>query len=123
MSLAYNTQTEAPTDWEVLEAAITSHPAWFGKLNGMKTEEILRDRPPFSYLLREGEERHHYYLSFVIEPPCTYKHQPFRIAFSKNQWEYQNVTLRNSVHLDEIIGMIMHCHPSKGIPILQAAIA
>lgn len=100
------------------EDEITSHPAWHGCLNGMDCEALLRGMPSGTYLLRQGEDQYHYYLSYVIGE-YFYKHQPFIIKFSTRGWFYQNGCSGFRDRLIELIPMAMHCDESQCTPLIK----
>jgi|GEM_PF-1066040 hypothetical protein len=105
-----------------LEQEIFTHPAWHGRLLGVECEDRLKGRPAFSYLLRAGEAKFHYYLSYVVEAPFIYKHQPFTIAFQDaiKGWGYRNGHQHWAPNLAEIIPMIIHQPKEICLPILLA---
>jgi hypothetical protein len=103
------------------ELEVFSFPAWHGLLMGLECEEILRGKQTFSYLLREGEGRFHYYLSYVLEAPFVYKHQPFAITLenSKIGVGYMNTHTWWAEKVEDLIPLIMHHPAEKCIPILN----
>ncbi|MBI3211310.1 MAG: hypothetical protein HYZ47_01310 [Simkania negevensis] len=109
-------------DLENLEKEIFSHPAWYGHLTGMGCEDLLRDCFSFSYLFRSGEERFHYYLSFVVEAPFIFKHQPFTIAMEESnlKWEYRNGFTRWAPTLEGLIPSIIHQPLELCLPIVKS---
>lgn len=103
------------------EKEIFDHPAWHDLLIGIDCEDILRGKERFSYLLRSGEARFHYYLSYVVEPPFTYRHQPFSIATkdSKQGWGYRNGHCWWTAKLEDLIPLILHQPVSLCTPITR----
>jgi hypothetical protein len=104
------------------EQEVMSHAAWHGNLTGISCEDILRGKPASSFLLRQGEMRCHYYLSYVIEAPFLYKHQPFIISLENAQggWGYRNGCNWWTLKLEELIAMIIHqprenCSPIRAL--------
>lgn len=94
------------------EEEIQCHLAWHGMITGILCEAILRDRAPYTYLLRQGEELHHYYCSFVREDG-RFHHQPFIVEASRQAWFYLNFTHHNSETLEGLIPKILHCEKEK----------
>lgn len=103
------------------ENEITSHPAWYDRLNGMDCEALLRGMPTGTFLLRQGEDQYHYYLSYVIGE-YSYKHQPFIIKFSSRGWFYQNGNTDFRDRLVELIPAAMHCNEGQCIPLIKNAV-
>jgi hypothetical protein len=97
-----------------LEQEVCAHLAWHGPLLGVESEALLKGRPTLSYLLRSGEAKSHYYLSYVAEAPFTYKHQPFTITFrdTVGGWGYRNGHDHWASNLEDLISLIMH-QPGK----------
>lgn len=102
------------------EGEVFSHPTWHGKLIGLDCEDLLRDMPTNSYLLREGEARFHYYFSYVLEAPFMFKHQPFSISMKDFElgWGYRNGHTWWAEKLNDFISLIMHNPIEKCIPIV-----
>lgn len=103
------------------ELEIFQNPTWHGLLMGLESEAILRGKETFSYLLRAGEGRFNYYLSYVLEAPFVYKHQPFSIALegSKIGMGYRNGHTWWAEKIADLIPLIMHQPVEKCIPILS----
>ena len=108
---------------EALEAEILAHVAWHGDLSGIECENFLRGSVPGSYLLREGEKKGQYYLSFVIGDSFSFKHQPFMITYDNSHavWGYQNGAHRWATNLEGLIPMVLHCGPNECYPVIQKA--
>lgn len=104
------------------EAEIEKHGAWHGMITGMFCEGVLRDRTPYTYLIRQGEIPHHYYLSFVREDG-TFHHQPFVLEWKSEGWFYRNFNLHYSTTLEGLIPKIIHCEASQCIPLTKAECA
>jgi hypothetical protein len=104
----------------ILEQEMIEHPAWHGLLVGVECEDLLRGRPQYSYLLRCGETRFHYYLSYVVKTPFIYQHQPFTIAIQDNKkgWGYRNGHEHWASTLEELIPLVIHQTFEKCIPII-----
>jgi hypothetical protein len=106
-----------------LEQEVFAHPAWHGSLLGVESEDLLRGKPAFSYILRPGEARFHYYLSFVVEAPFIYKHQPFMVAFQDlvGGWGHRNGYLHWASKLEDLIPLIIHQPKDSCLPIVNAS--
>jgi hypothetical protein len=100
---------------EMKEMEILSHPAWHGDISGVECEDLLRGLIPGSYLLREGERKFQYYLSFVIGDSFSFKHQPFLIIDNNSQMVlgYRNGAHRWVSNLEDLIPMVLHCSLAK----------
>jgi hypothetical protein len=98
---------------------ITSHCAWHGELLGIEAEALLRLKPSYSYLIRQGERIDHFYLSFSKgEEFC---HLPFTIDYSSLQWFYRNTWPHFAKDLKDFIPEIMHKDVSECFPLVQFA--
>lgn len=108
---------------EEKEKEIFSHLAWYGNLSGMECEELLRGLAPGSYLLREGERKFQYYLSFVIGDSFTFKHQPFLITMDNFHpvWGYRNGCHHWASRIEKLIPLILHCTPEECYPVQRRA--
>jgi len=98
---------------------ITSHRAWYGELTGIEAEALLRLKPSFSYLVRQGEKIDHFYLSFVRGEE--FYHLPFTIDYSSLQWFYRNALPHFAKELAVFIPEIMHKDESECHPLVQFA--
>jgi hypothetical protein len=98
---------------------ITTHCAWHGDLTGIEAEALLRLKPSFTYLLRQGEKRDHFYLSFVKGEE--FNHLPFTIDYSSLQWFYRNSFPHFAKTLDIFVPEIMHKEALECQPLVQFA--
>ena len=107
------------------EREIFIHPAWYGNLSGIECENFLRGLVPGSYLLREGERKFQYYLSFVIGDSFTFKHQPFLIVMDTLQpiWGYRNGSYHWASKLEKLIPLVLHCRPEECYPVQRRTYA
>ena len=98
---------------------ITSHCAWYAELTGIEAEALLRLKPSFTYLIRQGEKVDHFYLSFSKgEEFC---HLPFTIDYSSLQWFYRNVYPHFAHDLKAFVPEIMHKEETECHPLVQFA--
>lgn len=98
---------------------ITAHPAWHAELTGIEAEALLRQKPSFTFLIRQGEKVDHFYLSFIRgEEFC---HLPFTIDYSSLQWFYRNTYPHFSHNLKTFIPEIMHKEEAECYPLVQFA--
>ena len=69
---------------------IENHPAWHRSISGLEAEKLLKAKKiPYLYLLRTGECRMNYYVSFV-HPDGSIRHQPFLITMGSGVWSFTN---------------------------------
>jgi len=114
-----NTQASTQESWmQAMKDAIVSHPAWHGKINGMLCETLLRDMPVNTYLIRQGEEEFHFYLSFVHGENNFFKHQPFMIDNDSRKWFYRNCQQHWAPVVEGLVPLIMHCAADQCLPLL-----
>ncbi|HEX4839713.1 MAG TPA: hypothetical protein VFU89_04645 [Rhabdochlamydiaceae bacterium] len=98
---------------------IASHSAWHAELTGIEAEALLRLKPSFTYLIRQGEKVDHFYLSFIKgEEFC---HLPFTIDYSSLQWFYRNMYPHFARDLEIFIPEIMHRDVAECHPLMQFA--
>src|SRR5476651_1273582 len=98
---------------------IYSHSAWHGELLGIEAEALLRLKPLFTYLIRQGEKLDHFYLSFIKgEEFC---HLPFTIDYSSLQFFYRNSAPHFAKDLKDFIPEIMHKDEAECHPLMQFA--
>jgi hypothetical protein len=121
MSTSVSIDTSIQEWMEERELEIFSHLSWHGDISGIECEDFLRGLPPGSYLLREGERRFQYYLSFVIGNSFTFKHQPFLITLDHSQivWGYRNGIYNWASTLEELLPLAMHCHIRDCHPVVK----
>lgn len=105
-----------------IELEIQNHPAWLGRVSGLKADKMLRgQKRGFLYILREGEQKGNYYISYTL-PNLTIKHQPFNLNFTSEGWSYENSNsagLYAGATIDEVLHLIMNCEKSECLPLVQ----
>ena len=85
-----------PNEWiQKNQKQIESHPAWYDLISEDESEALLKNKNPFTYLLRAGEKQYSYFISFVRENGAI-KHQPFILELNKRGWYYRNGSTLNS---------------------------
>ncbi|MBS0615163.1 MAG: hypothetical protein JSR58_01255 [Verrucomicrobia bacterium] len=103
----------------VIEKSIRESSCWYDDVTGLEVEDLLRGEKAYTYILREGEKPHNYYVSFV-ETSGLIKHQPIVIKYFAEAWFCRNLTIIGP-NTDEtivpIIHRIMHCEPSDPKPL------
>ena len=105
---------------------IANHPAWFGKISGLKAERILRGlNKPYLFMLRQGEytgeHEADYYVTFIL-PDFSVKHQPFIINVLPNGWEWSNGgggTCSADTSIDGVLHCMMHCEQHECSPFVS----
>ena len=105
------------------EEQMKTHPAWQGDISELSSEKLLKGQPLLTYLLRQGEKEHSYYISFV-KGDGSIKHQRFTLELDQLGWYYRNgvtngpreVTKEN---INDLIPPMMHCEPPECIPLLN----
>lgn len=100
---------------------IKAHPAWHCPISAIESEIILKNEKAFTYLLRSGEDKYSYFISFV-EEKGSIKHQFFVLELDRKGWYYRNGTVDSCVteiiskDLTELIPLMMHCDFSVCCP-------
>src|SRR5712692_5965028 len=98
---------------------ITSHCAWHAELTCIEAEALLRLKPSFTYLIRQGEKVDHFYLTFIKgEEFC---HLPFTLDYSSLQYFYRNSFPHFARDLKTFIPEIMHKEEAECLPLMQFA--
>lgn len=108
-------------DSYTVEEDIENHPAWLGRISGLKAEKILRGKKtPYLYVLRAGEAEGDYYISFIL-PDFSIKHQPFVITHTSEGWYFENCNVEGpfiKASINQALNLIMHCHQEKCTPFI-----
>lgn len=116
MTLNENNLLELDDVKSFIELDIQLHPSWLGKISGLKADKLLRNKKtPFLYVLREGEFRNEYYVTFV-DKDLTVRHTPFVIRNTAEGWCYNNGSARGpfaDASIDDVIHWIMHCEKEE----------
>jgi len=103
------------------------HPAWIGRMSGLKAEKMLRGfRHPYLYLLRGGEYQREsetdYYVTYV-STDFSIKHTPFVITVGPEGWYYENAAnggpYSSQTSIDDVIHLIMHCEKEECTPMIM----
>ena len=98
---------------------IMSHCAWHADLTGIEAEALLRQKPSYTYLIRQGEKIDHFYLSYIKgEEFC---HLPFTLDYSSFQYFYRNTYPHFAHDLKIFIPEIMHREEAECFPLMQFA--
>jgi hypothetical protein len=114
MSIGTITDTNLALEWvQKNQNQIEVHPAWHSNISEDESEQLLKDKSPFTYLLRLGEQERLYFISFVNESGSI-NHQFFVLEFDRKGWLYRNAGTGGpqgtiSKNLDWLIPKIMHC--------------
>lgn len=132
--------TAAPLDlleWiQAHQEEIDCHTAWHPQIfDSIAAEALLKNKAPFTYLLRAADKILSYFISFV-KPDGSIKHQFFVLEPTQQGWRYRNgacdqffagARFTSSIKdssteiiaecLHEIIPMMMHCNPEDGHPL------
>lgn len=98
-------------EFDSIHDDIQSHKALFGHISGLNAEKTLKDKPAYTYLLRNGETPSDYYVTFT-DVTGIVRHQPFNITTSNDGWFYENAVARGPfaiISIDEVLHAIMHC--------------
>jgi hypothetical protein len=98
---------------------ITSHCTWHAESTGIEAEALLRQKPSFTYLIRQGEKIDHFYLSFIRGDE--FCHLPFTLDYSSMQWFYRNTVPHFAHDLGIFIPEIMHRDAAECYPLVQFA--
>ena len=87
---------------------ILNHPAWVGKKSFFKLESLLQNNPSFTYLLSEGIDKYHFFLSYVSIDGLV-KHKNIRIVFAngKGYWKNGGYITYEAIH--ELIPNCLAC--------------
>ena len=107
-------------DYEI-ESTILLHPAWYGNITGLGSEHLLKGKAAYFYLLRQGEQISHYYLSFVDEL-LLIRHQPFAILYEDGGWRCRQGSVYGpfiTQTISDLIHRIMHCKPDDCKPVIR----
>lgn len=100
-----------------IQAEIESHPAWHGHITGLHAEDLLKDLPPYTFLIRAGETPVNYYISYV-EKDGMRQHRAFVVTFDAHSWGYRNAvkTGPNTQPFTDFIHKIIHCEQEECKP-------
>ena len=107
------------TEEFVIEKSIRESTCWFDDVTGLEVEDLLRGEKAYTYLLRQGEKPHNYYVSFV-EPSGMIKHQPIIITYFGEAWFCRNWTARGPYTIEkisDIAHLVMHCEAEDAQPL------
>jgi hypothetical protein len=92
------------------------HKAWKGSIDVFHSEHILKNGPPFTYLLRQGASTYEFFISYVEESESI-KHVPFKLELTIRKWSYKNGTGIISDDLENFIPLVIHCKKSACLPL------
>lgn len=91
------------------QGELQSHPAWHEKISAVGSETLLQGKPPFTYILRNGEKEHAYFITYVKSDLSVF-HQSFVIELDRKTWYYRNCLNDGPAeNLEELIPLMMHC--------------
>jgi hypothetical protein len=105
------------------QGEIQLHPAWHEKMSEEESETLLRGNPPFTYILRNGEKEHAYFITYV-KMDLSIKHQFFVLEIDRKGWYYRNGIGNGpaeilSKDLEKLIPMMMHCDVMACTPLIS----
>ncbi|MBS0615707.1 MAG: hypothetical protein JSR58_04050 [Verrucomicrobia bacterium] len=101
-----------------IQEEVESHPAWKGNITGLNAEDLLQDKPAFTFLIRKGEHPMNYYITFV-QKDGSFKHQPLLIMHSPYGWSYRNSckSVPTDLPFVNFIHLMMHCNKDECTPL------
>lgn len=102
-----------------IEESIQENACWYDNVTGLDVEDLLRGEKAYTYLLRDGEKAHNYYVSFV-EPSGFIKHQPIAIKYFGDAWFCRNLQIHGpytSENIQDIVHKLMHCEKEEVQPL------
>jgi|GEM_PF-1470961 len=123
--------TEINTSWNLAnidhswvkrnQDQIQSHEAWNEKLLEKDAENIMKDKEPYTFILRKGENKNSYFISYVKED-LSIKHQGFVLELNRKGWFYRNGVTSGLAEILEtdlykLIPQMMHCDQSACKPL------
>ncbi len=102
------------------EEQMHTHPTWQGGISESTAEQLLKEQPRLTYLLRQGEKKHSYFISF-IQQDGSIKHQIFTLELDNIGWFYRNTVDHGpSTDFKVLIPLVMHCETDECIPLVRA---
>jgi hypothetical protein len=108
-----------------IESEIINHPSWLGEVSGLKAEKLLkvnnRNKTPYVYVLRAGENNLDYYVTF-FRPDGVIEHRPFAIMLSPEGWYYENTGgggPYRDASIEDVLHSIMHCEKGENRPLVN----
>lgn len=114
-------------DVQFINREIQSHPAWLGRVSGLKAEKMLRGpTKPFTYLLRAGESDENdivdYYVTYK-DRDGTIRHQPVVITTTQEGWYFENGggggPFSDDVSINDVLHHILHCQEGESTPFIN----
>lgn len=98
---------------------IEHSPAWHGCISQNEAETALQGHKPFTFVLREENEKDHFIISFV-RADSSIGHETFIFDLERNVWFYQNSTGHFTENINSLFHHIIHCDPNmcKGLTVL-----
>ena len=107
----------SPSKLNCLGSEIKSHVAWKGDVSLTKCAELLEGSTPFTYLLSEGFDKHHYFLSFV-DVDHEVKHRNVRVFVKDGITMYINGGAGGGYEsIDNLIPSCLNCSASVCRPL------
>lgn len=109
-----NTLISTMVEWvQKNQEEIKTHVAWHPDVSESASENLLKNKGAFTYVLRKGNKEQSYFISFVKQDG-TIKHQFFTLEYDQQGWIYRNGTTTGptqivSKELHKLIPMMMHC--------------
>ena len=100
----------------VLRAEIMAHPAWKGARSLCEIAALLGECDPFTYILSEGMDKDHFFLSFVDFNQVV-KHKNVRILQFQSDWVVKNGTGNFHGTIVDLIPDCLHCSASVCKPL------
>lgn len=94
-----------------LRVEIVNHCSWKGALSLCEIASFLKNSTPFTFVLSEGMDEDHFFLSFV---DCNgiVKHKNVRILRVQSNWVIKNGTGNYHFSIESLIPDCLHCSAS-----------
>ncbi len=121
MSKIGNVNADSFSLVQAKEKQMTTHDAWYGDISASEAEQLLKDKPCLTYLLRQGENKYSFFISF-IQQDGSIKHQVFFLELDHIGWLYRNFCGEHcsKENFDILIPLMMHCESHECIPLIKA---
>ena len=96
--------------------AIKSHASWRGNASLCEAAALLKGNSPFTYIVSEGMDECHFFLSYVSSDH-TVKHKNVRVIIDRGDWVVKNGQGLSFPTLDLLVPSCLQCSASVCKPL------
>lgn len=99
-----------------LISEVKEHAGWKDEISLCEAADLLKGHAPFTYILSQGFDESHFFLSFVTHNGMV-KHKNLRVIIDQGEWRIKNGGGCSFESVTPVIPSCLHCSVDKCHPL------